>query len=90
MKFPEWVLKQPGHTQARTRLGYMIKMAAVQCTGTASMTSFAAHVGVDRTLLHRYIAQGSFTESAAQKISLGVGGILRASDLTQPLSINVE
>jgi predicted transcriptional regulator len=92
MKFPPWVrLAKTPQKQAEARLQYLIHMAALQTAKGGSLSVFAKLVGLDRTLIYKYIKRGSFSLQSAMKISAYVGeNVLPHTALTAPLSIEAE
>jgi predicted transcriptional regulator len=92
MRFPPWVRLAKGpQKQAEARLQYLIHMAALQTAKGGSLSVFAKLVGVDRTLIYKYIKRGTFSLPTAMKISAYVGEhVLPHNALTEPLSIEAD
>lgn len=92
VKFPPWV-DAPGlsdQARAANRLRYLIGRTAVEVTKDGTFGAFADFCGIDRGTLHVWIRRGSVSAPMALAIERAVGAdVLRAVDLTDPLSIPV-
>lgn len=88
--FPTWVTAAKSPEQLATnRLKYLIGQLAQQVTVKGSIRGLAAHCGVDRTSLHKYIAAGSFPAITATQIERACGRALVCHEhLMHPLEIN--
>lgn len=90
MHFPPWV-DEPGlsdEKRASNRLRYLVGKVANEVTKEGTFGAFAQHCGIDRGVMHMWIRRGHFSAQMALAIERAVGAdVLRAVDLTDPLSI---
>lgn len=94
MNFPTWVDGPPRKTsqqRASARLQYILSNVALQLTQRQSMRALAEKCAIDHSLLSKYIKQGYFSQSAANRIEFMLGKKhVTAAHLTNPLEIDTE
>lgn len=90
MKFPQWITKRPAHYQASARLRFIIGTLALDVSGEGSVSALARAVGVDRTLIHKYIDAGAFSVSCAHRIVQALPGRVTIEQLVRPMEIVPE
>lgn len=88
MYFPERVEKgcRTKRQRATARLKFILSSAAFDHTGKVGLRGLAKIVGMDYTTLYLYVREGSFSESAADKIAAKLPAVDRAM-LISPLEI---
>ena len=88
IRFPEIVESAPPEQQARERLDYMLKRAALDTWGTGSLRRLAEEAGLDPSTIYKSIDRGSFAYDSAKKIEGALGRKrVRYEHLMEPLTV---
>ncbi len=93
MKFPAWA-DGPHLTnsqRASGRLKYIISLAALEMTGSASVRSLARAIDTTHETIGQYIRQGSFSYNMARRVyDVMPVKLVDAQGLVEPLSIKTK
>jgi hypothetical protein len=94
IKFPSWVdnpARQSKAAKASKRLNYLLYRAALQVVPSGNITAFAKFIGVERSTLHTFVQDGSFSPRMAIAIEEAVGRDHTPHEyLRNPLEIATE